>query len=161
MSNIKICQYADDATVFLNNEDELVTCIETINKFGHASGMKLNKSKCEGLWLGDNAWRQANCQLFGIKWPTTPIRCLGIYIGHDEGQCIKLNWDNKIEKMDILLERWKRRDLTLFGKVQVIKSLALASLIYIYMYFIALMIQRAYIYNMKIYVNIKLMHTHY
>ena len=32
--------------------------------------------------------------------------------------------------MDNILERWKRRDLTIFGKVQVIKSLALGSLIY-------------------------------
>ena len=129
-SNIKICQYADDATVFLKNENELSSCIEVINNFGKASGMKLNKSKCEGLWLGDYAERQTNCTLLGIKWPPGPIKCLGIYVGNDERQCTKCNWHDKLDKMENMLEKWKKRELTLFGKVQVIKSLALASLIY-------------------------------
>ena len=129
-SSVKICQYADDATVFLSNIDELKECIVTINHFGKVSGMTLNKSKCEGLWLGNNRHLQVNCTLCDIKWPTAPIKCLGIYIGFDQHECNRLNWYNKIDKIDLLLQSWKKRDLTLFGKVQVIKSLALGSLIY-------------------------------
>ena len=116
-SHIKISQYADDATIFLSNEQELDECIKTINEFGHHSGMSLNMSKCEGLWLRNLKNRQFNCRLKGIKWPTTPIKCLGIYVGHNKDECDRLNWTNKITKLKHVLEIWKcRRNLTLFGK---------------------------------------------
>ena len=130
-SYIKISQYADDATIFLSNEHELDECIETIKRFGQHSGMVLNMSKCEGLWLRNLKNRQTNCKLKGIKWPTIPIKCLGIYVGHNKDECDRLNWTNKITKLKNILEIWKcRRNLTLFGKVQVIKCLAMAGLIY-------------------------------
>ena len=130
-SHIKICQYADDATIFLQNETEFAKCIELIENFGKISGMQLNMSKCEGFWLGNNANLQDTCQIGGIKWPKTPIRCLGIYIGHNKDACNDLNWYSKVNKMEGILEIWKtRRNLTLFGKVQVIKCLAMSGLIY-------------------------------
>ena len=104
--------------------------IKALNLFANLAGTELNLTKCEGLWLGSNKQRQSNCHLFGIKWPVTPIRCLGIYIGHNEHECIKLNWDNKINAMDNVLKQANKRDLTLFGKVCIIKSLAIAKLIY-------------------------------
>ncbi len=72
-----------------------------------------------------------SCDGKGIKWPTSPIKCLGIFIGHAKQECIKLNWLNKIDKMSNLLEIWKsRRNLTLFGKVQVIGCFAMSGLIF-------------------------------
>ena len=47
------------------------------------SGLELNISKCEGLWLGRDKYKQEKCTLFGIKWPKQ-IRCLGIYVGHSK-----------------------------------------------------------------------------
>ena len=130
-SYINICQYADDATIFLQNENELATCIEVIQNFGSLSGLRLNMSKCEGLWLGNSFYTQLNCTLAGIKWPATPIKCLGIYIGQNHEECVRLNWSSKIDKMHNLLEKWKtHRNLTLFGKVQEIKCLAMSGLIY-------------------------------
>ena len=40
-----------------------------------------------------------------------------------------MNWSVKLEKIKSCLERWESRDLTLFGKVQVIKILALPQII--------------------------------
>ena len=40
-----------------------------------------------------------------------------------------MNWSLKLEKIKSCLERWECRDLTLFGKVQVIKILALPQII--------------------------------
>ncbi len=48
---IKISQYADDAVIFLNNEEELSEAINEINRFGNVSGTMLNIKKCEGLWI--------------------------------------------------------------------------------------------------------------
>ena len=127
---IKICQYADDNTLFLNNENELDIAINLLNKFGEVAGTKLNLSKCEGLWIGRSVSRQIDCKLGNIKWPTKPIKYLGIYVGHDDNECVRLNWDDKIDNLENTLDKWKRRDITLFGKICIIKSVALSKLMY-------------------------------
>ena len=39
------------------------------------------------------------------------------------------NWDSKIEKIELCLQKWSKRDLTLFGKANIIKTLALSQII--------------------------------
>jgi len=65
---------------------------------------------------------------FGLRWKKS-IRCLGIYIGHDEDYNYTNNWSKKIEHINDCLKRWSQRDLTLFGKVHVIKTFALPQVI--------------------------------
>ena len=66
-----------------------------------------------------------------MKWPVKPIRYLGVYIGYDTEECYKLNFDDKIGQIENVLKQAGRRTLTLFGKVCIIKSLALAKIIYV------------------------------
>ena len=127
---VKISQYADDLIAFLNNKDELSTILNILNKFGNLAGTKLNVSKCEALWLGSLKQYQNNCTLFGIKWPKA-LRCLGLFFGHDEELTEKLNWLDKLDKIDQLLSLWSRRDLSLYGKVQIVKTLALSQVVHV------------------------------
>ena len=53
------------------------------------------------------------------------IKSLGIYAGHDKDVCIQHDWFKKINKMRTLLQSWRERSLTLFGKITIIKSLIL------------------------------------
>ena len=130
---LKIVQYADDATLFLRNSKEMREAIESIKLFGNAAGTKLNVTKCEGLWIGASKHRQHNCNLCNIKWPTEPIKSLGIYIGHDIQKCNKMNFDDKIRTIDDVITQAEKRTLTLFGKVCIIKSLAISKISYIAM----------------------------
>ena len=125
---IKTVQYADDCIMFLNDKDELCTALNILRNYGRISGLTLNLSKCEGLWLGIDKGRQRNCNLFGIKWPDQ-IRCLGIYVGHEINKNFNSNWNNKIDKTKVILKRWKERDLSLFGKVHVIKTFAISQFV--------------------------------
>ncbi len=127
---IKILQYADDGVLFFNNLKEMQRGIKLINKFGKLAGTTLNLSKCEGLWLGRRKNEQLRCSLFGIKWPVDPIRCLGIFIGHDKKRIYELNWSQKIDAFKKVLDNWKCRKLTLFGKITVVKQLALPKILY-------------------------------
>ncbi len=133
IQHIKLVQYADDSTLFLRHANELKEAIKCIEVFGSMSGTELNRSKCEGLWLGSSKYKQKGCTLHDIRWPTKPIRSLGIYIGHDTKECYKLNYDDKVANIDNVLNQAAKRNLTLFGKVYVIKSLALSKIIYISM----------------------------
>ena len=131
VKNIKILQYADDATFFIKNSNDMREVIKSLTSFGSVAGTELNLSKCEGLWLGTNKNRQHNCTLYNMKWPLEPIRYLGIYIGHDSAKCDTLNFNDKLLQIDNVLKHAEKRTLTLFGKVCIIKSLALLKIIYV------------------------------
>ena len=125
---IKLMQYADDGILFLNYKDKMCSALGILNEFGSVAGTMLNLSKCEGLWLGQDKNKQNNCKIFGIRWPEQ-IRFLGIYIGHSKDKNNLKNWDDKIAQIVSLLNSWSKRDLTLFGKVQIIKSFAVSKLV--------------------------------
>ena len=125
---LKMVQHADDCILLLNNIDELCTAISTLDYFGDVSGLKLNLSKCEGLWLGQYKYRQKNCTLFGIRWPDQ-IRCLVIYVGYSAHKNIQMNWNCKIEKVENILQSWSKRELSLFGRIQIIKTFALSQFV--------------------------------
>ena len=50
-NNIKICQLADDTTLFLKNENAVRSSLTIIHDFGNHSGLKLNINKTDGMWL--------------------------------------------------------------------------------------------------------------
>ena len=125
---IKIAQYADDCTLLLNSRDELCIAISILDDFGIISGLELNLSKCEGMWLGRSKGRQKNCKLFGIRWPKQ-LRCLGVYLGHSKEINTHMNWRSKTHKVQSILDSWSKRDLSLFGKIQIIKTFALSQFV--------------------------------
>ena len=63
-----------------------------------------------------------------MKWPKA-MRCLGIFVGHDNERNEKLNWLDKIDKIRQLILSWSKRDLSIYGKVQIIKSFAVSQLV--------------------------------
>ena len=64
----------------------------------------------------------------GIRWPKV-LRCLGVYVGHDKKSNEKLNWLDKLDKINQLVTLWSKRDLSIYGRVQIIKSFAVAQLV--------------------------------
>ena len=102
---VKITQYADDATLFLKNKHDLKKEIESLELFGKTAGTELNLLKCEGLWIGSYKQRQRACNLCGMKCPEKTIRYLGIYIGHDQKECFKMNFEDKLTSIDEVLKQ--------------------------------------------------------
>ena len=128
---VKITQYADDTQLFLANDHQIPIALSIIETFSNMAGPKLNLHKTEGIRLGTQARHNEN--IHGINLKSTPIKCLGIYIGIDSKQCNKLNWNGPIEQMELLLNTWKKRDLTIFGKITIIKTLCLSKINHIIM----------------------------
>ena len=123
---VKMSQYADDSILILRDGCYIPEALKLLDSYGVVSGLKLNIPKTEGLWLGKD--KDNPDHHYGIHFTKAPIRCLGIYIGHDKQACYKKNWTDKIEKFQRLLDSWRTRDLTLFGKVLIIKSLGISQL---------------------------------
>ncbi len=126
--NIKHSMYADDTTLLLSDILSLDYALDTVNEFSEVAGPKLNVEKTEGILLGP--LKNTLNEHRGIKFTNDAVRCLGVYMGHNKAQCRKLNWDDKIEKMKIIFERWKSRHLTIFGKILIIKALAISKFIH-------------------------------
>ena len=66
-----------------------------------------------------------------FKWPENKVKVLGAWISTDPAITLKLNCTEKVDKIRNILSCWEYRRLTLIGKIQVIKSLALSQLTYI------------------------------
>jgi hypothetical protein len=58
------------------------------------------------------------------KDPKGSISLNAIYISSLE-ECEKLNWENKIDKMKTLFFSWRKRNLTILGKIMIIKALVI------------------------------------
>ena len=114
--------------MILKNKNSIAPAIKTIDNFSQISGLYLNLDKTFGIWLGIDRNNEKKCN--GITFPEEPIKCLGIYIGHNKTECENLNWEPKIKEIDKLFESWKTRKLTLIGKTQIINSLAISTFVY-------------------------------
>jgi len=70
---LKISQYADDATSILKSERSFCCLLQIVYLFGLGSRAKLNTSKSKAMLPG--RWRTKGDSPFGLKW-VTKIRIL-------------------------------------------------------------------------------------
>ena len=54
-----------------------------------------------------------------------------MFIFTDANIALETEWTSKLSKLQKILDNWKRRNLTIFGKVTVLKSLALSQIIHL------------------------------
>jgi len=80
------------------------------------------------MWLG--CWATRKDTPFEFRWPENSVYALGIHFSNDRSKCESLNFDNKLEDLEKILNSWKRRKLTLLGKINIVKSLGLSKLLY-------------------------------
>ena len=73
----KLLQYPDDTTAVLSDISSAQTLFRLLNDFEKISGLAVNPSKTEGLWIG--SLRENKSTPFGIKWTNEPVKALGAY----------------------------------------------------------------------------------
>ena len=59
-----------------------------------------------------------------------PVNSLGVNLSYDRDKNNNLNFFVKIYKMDTKLNMWQTRDLTLFGRTMLVKTLGISKLVY-------------------------------
>ena len=126
--DIQILQHADDTTLPLADETSVKNAIEVVNMFSYVSGMTLNIDKTECILL--SPLKDRYDKLHGVRMTNSAVKILGIYIGHDAAECNEKNWIQRIQRLEKLLDSWRKRYLTISGKVCIINSLALSKLYY-------------------------------
>ena len=125
---LKVLLYADDITVFLQNEDDVRRVLMIIDDFSKISDLRLNKKKSEAMGIG----RSKNARFhIGFKW-VQEIKILGIYFSNTKpASQNERNWITKIASIKQLIVQWEKRNLSLLGKICVIKTFMLSQLVHV------------------------------
>ena len=123
-SEIKITLYADDITLILSDLKSGKEALKLLDQYSKCSGLHINREKTEGMWIG--RWKDNVEKPFNIKWPKEPIKALGIYHSYDRKAFIKANFEDKIAQLIRQLHWWKSRNLSLTGRVLIVKTLGLS-----------------------------------
>jgi hypothetical protein len=127
----KILQFADDTVLILKDYNSLNNVLPILEEFYKISGLKLNVQKTVLIELGNhNINLPTYLSNLGLKFSNEEVRYLGIYFHRDPNLMEYKNYRHRIEKIKNILRLWKQRDLSLKGRVTVLKALAISQLIY-------------------------------
>ena len=129
---MKLSQYADDTNLFCADLASVENSFEVVENFGNLAGWKKKKKQTKAIWLG--SWERNKSNPLQLKWLRSPVKILGIYVSYDENGNKQMNFNLKLRKLQTKLDMWKARDLKLFGRVLIIKSLGLSQFVYSALY---------------------------
>ena len=118
---IKVTQFADDTTVFVNDHQSVINLLKLLK---HTSGLEINTSKTEATRLGELL---SHVILTGLK---NRFKLSAFSFRYNSDAANNLNFGEKIIKLKNTLKNWKRRKLTLHGRIKIVKTLGLSKLIY-------------------------------
>ena len=120
--------YADDMTATLANISSVEKVLQILNDFEKCSGLKLNLSKTKAMWVGKN--KNSLETPLGLEW-CIGVKTLGIHFSCDQEQVMKQNFQDRLNEVQKMINLWKLRGLSLFGKVTIIKSFLIPKLLYV------------------------------
>ena len=123
-TEFKISQLADDTSLFLRDHRSLTQVIELLDEFAICSGLKLNKTKTEIFYLG-NTNHRPNVDVNDTYKVSTSFKLLGIHFGVDQNN-ISQNLEERYKCFKTILNIWSQRDLSIKGKITIIKSFTIS-----------------------------------
>ena len=125
---IRQIMYADDITIFVKDVNSAEKLKRILEDFEHVSGLKVNKDKTNFIWLGNEREKPGSI-LFGHS--VEEIKILGVYFSRNLKRKNEVNYKEILSRIKRLVGWWKQRDLTIFGRIQLLKTYALSKINYI------------------------------
>ena len=131
---IKLSAYADDGNFLTTNVQSLNIIFNTCETFEQFSSLKLNLEKSEAWWIGSargKADKPINCRWIDLN--ADKVRTLGVYNSYDTDLANKCNFFSIVDNIENCLHLWSNGDVTLAGRIQIFKTLAISKAVYISM----------------------------
>ena len=122
---IKCCQYVDDSNTFLRNKNYIDKLLFILKHYEAVSGSKINVGKTVALSRKIKGEEMVN----GIKMKQGPEKVLGVPIGGANLNDNKMLWQSLTTKLRDKLGIWMSRDLSLQGKVHIIRSIGVSKVL--------------------------------
>ena len=123
---LKLSQYAYDTTVLLSDVQSVSNLFDLLPLFEMCSVLKLNQTKSEMLWLG--SMRHRKDTILDLQMSGEPVYVLGVHFTYYLEVSEKKIFFYKLESLKKTLNMWSQRDLSIVGRINVIKTLALSKL---------------------------------
>ena len=98
---------------------------KVLDKFTVISGLHLNKTKSDAVWISASKyWKK---RVGGINWklyPQNNVKILGVVLSPSTIlEEMFVNWESKMDSIEKAVRSWTMRNLSVVGKIQVVKSL--------------------------------------
>jgi len=71
------------------------------------------------------------CPEKDLTWANGKVKTLGVWFCTDQNLGMKMNYEEKVRRVEDILNNWQNKRLTLSGKITVIKALAASHLVYV------------------------------
>ena len=129
---IRLCLFADDLTGFLKDDFSLINFLKLIEDYEGCSGLKINNEKSEIMLLGNRAYTlQQDYAVTSTDLKVKKsVKILGVHFTSDFRAKQKLNADELIISIQQKLRTWRWRDLTIIGRIQIVKTFIVPIFLY-------------------------------
>ena len=119
---------------FLENLSCLEEAINHFNAFQKISGLKLNMEKTVIIPLGPfrNILISLPDWLKELHIKLDSFQTLGVWFSTDAAERTKRNFDEKLRKVETIIQIWKQRNLSWKGRIVIIKSLILSQFTHLF-----------------------------
>jgi exonuclease III len=127
--------FADDITAVCENIDGIQEVINIYSRFSNYSGIQLNIPKTEIFIIGKQGKKKekfiinTNDKTYSI-YDQESVKICGVTFSNDKSVAYRENVLEKIIKLERNLNIWRQRNLTLKGKILIVKTFGLSQLIY-------------------------------
>ena len=79
------------------------------------------------MWIGSA--RHNVCKPLDVLW-TKKLKVLGIYFTYNDNEFYGLNYNDKLQSLERLINMWGQRDLSVIGKITIMKTFGFSKLFY-------------------------------
>ena len=123
----KLSQFADDTSLILDgSEKSLQETLLELDWYADISGLKINFSKTHVVWIGSKKYsNDVLCHDRNLSWGTTKFKLLGVNFDVNLENMVDCNYRDKLSQIKNLINTWSKRNLTLIGRISVVKTLIL------------------------------------
>ena len=128
--SVKLPAYANNIYFFTSDVNSLRFILNTCDKFEECSSLKLSVEKYQACWIGSaNGTHDAPINCTWINLVEDKVLTPGVHMSCDVTLAEKCNFLNLITSMKEVLRIWGSRGLTLAGRIQIFKSIALSKMV--------------------------------
>ena len=123
----KLSQFADDTSLILNgSEKSLIEALLELDWYAKLSGLNINFTRTQVVWIGSKKYSNDTLgQHRNLSWGKTyaSFKLLGINFDVDLDKIVNINYNERILQIKKLIKIWSKRNLTVIGKITVVKTL--------------------------------------
>ena len=128
-------QYADDTSLTLDGSREsLHHALQILKFYANASGLQVNMEKTRLIWFGSLSGSERTLfDNLNLCWDQGTFKLLGVKFSVKLDDMVRINYEEKLREVKDLLIQWSKRILTPYGRITVVKSLAIAKINHLFL----------------------------